>query len=103
MATQASKSRLLLITAWGFLLLASGLPRIILQEVFGYEVSFKLSSLFVAAVMIIGWMLALVWSEVRSLRQFFILFLALVGIEWVVFGLIAELPIYEMWLSNPSF
>jgi hypothetical protein len=50
MATQASKSRILLITAWAFLLLASGLPGIILQEVFGYEVSFKLASLFGAAV-----------------------------------------------------
>jgi len=103
MATQASKSRLLLITAWGFLLLASGLPRIILQEAFGYDISFKLSSLFVAAVIIIGLILTLIWSEVRGLRQFFILFLVLVGIEWVVFGIIAELPVYKMWLSNPSF
>ena len=103
MATQPSKSRMLLITAWAFLLLASGLPRIILQEVFGYEVSFKVSSLFVAVVIIMGLMLTLIWSDVRGLRQFFILFLVLVVIEWIIFGVIAELPVYKMWLSNPSF
>jgi uncharacterized protein len=103
MATQPTKSRILLITAWAFLLLASGLPRIILQEVFGYEVSFKVSSLFVAVVIIMGLMLTLIWRDVRGLRQFFILFLVLVVIEWIIFGVIAELPVYKMWLSNPSF
>jgi membrane protease YdiL (CAAX protease family) len=90
-------------TAWTFLLLASGLPRIILQEVFGYEVSFKASSLFVAVIIMMGLTLTLIWRDVRSLRLFFILFLVLVVIEWVVFGVIAELPAYKTWLSNPSF
>jgi hypothetical protein len=89
MATQPSKSRMLLITAWAFLLLASGLPRIILQEVFGYEVSFKVSSLFVAVVIIMGLMLTLIWSDVRGLRQFFILFLVLVVIDVLIFAFLA--------------
>jgi len=78
LSTEPSRSKTLIVTAWIFLLLASGLPRIFFQEVFGYEVSFKLSSIFAAVVI-------------------------LVGIEWVVFGIIAELPIYKMWLGNPSF
>jgi uncharacterized protein len=103
LSTEPSRSKPLIVTAWIFLLLASGLPRIFLQEVFGYEVSFKLSSIFAAVVILVGLALTILWSGVRSSRQFFILFLILVGIEWIVFGIIAELPIYRMWLGNPSF
>jgi len=77
----------LIITAWIFLLLASGLPRILLQEVFGYEVSFKLSSIFAAIVILVGLALTFIWDDVHGLRQFFLLFLILVGIEWAVFGM----------------
>jgi len=103
MTAQPSKSRTLGMTAWIFLLLSSGLPRIALQEIFGYKVSFNLSSVIAALIILIGLALTFMWSDVRALRQLFILFLVLVGIEWTVFGMIAEVPIYRMWLSHPSF
>ncbi len=98
-----SKPSAVLVIAWGFLLLASGLPRIILQEVFNYPVSNSLASGIAAIVIIAGLALTFVWSEVRALRPFFVLFLVLVGVEWVIFTVIAELPIYKMWLANPLF
>ena len=101
MTTEPSTSKTLIVTAWIFLLVASGLPRIILQEVLGYQVSFNFASMIAAVVIFIGLILTLIWNEVRGLRPFFLL--VLVGIEWVVFGLIAELPVYKLWLANPSF
>jgi membrane protease YdiL (CAAX protease family) len=98
-----SSKRTAAITAWLFLLLASGLPKIILQEILGYPVSFSLSSAIAAIVIIIGLGLTFIWNDVRGLRQFFILFLVLVAIEWLVYTLVADLPIYEAWLANPSF
>lgn len=103
MTTEPPGPKTLIITAWIFLLLASGLPRIILQEVFGYQVSFNLSSALAGVVILIGLALTFIWSDIGGLRQFFILFLVLVGIEWIIFEIIAELPIYKMQLANPSF
>jgi hypothetical protein len=92
-----------LFTAWGFLLMASGLPRIILQEVFNYQVSNNLASDIAAVVILAGLTLTFTWNAVRALRIFFILFLVLVAVEWVVFSVIAGLPMFKIWLANPSF
>jgi CAAX amino terminal protease family. len=62
----------LIVTAWIFLLLASGLPRIILQEVFGYPVSFNSASMIAAVVIFIGLILTLIWNEIGGLRPFFL-------------------------------
>ena len=84
MKTENSKPKTLIITAWVFLLLASDLPRIVLQEIFDYPVSivlgnsgltfpndlgFGISAVFV----ILGLGLTFAWNAVRSLRPFFIL------------------------------
>lgn len=103
MTTETSKPRPLIITAWIFLLLASGLPRIILQEVFKYQVSGDLQSGIAAVIVMIGFALTFFWSEVRSLRPFFILFIVLVGVEWFVFTKVDQLSFYQAWLNNPSF
>lgn len=102
-ASTSAKPGAVLITAWGFLLLASGLPRIILQEVFNHQVSNDLVSGIAAVVILAGLTLTFVWSAVRALRIFFVLFLVLVAVEWVVFSVIAGLPIFKIWLANPSF
>jgi hypothetical protein len=102
-ASTFTKPSAVLVTAWGFLLLASGLPRIILQEIFNYQVSSNLGSGIAAVVILVGLALTFAWSPVRALRPFFVLFLVLVGVEWMVFTGIAGLPIYKAWLANPSF
>ena len=103
MKTENSKSKTLIITAWVFLLLASSLPRIILQEVFHHQISNDLSFGIAAIVVLAGLVLTFAWQAVQALQPFFILFLTLVGIEWVVFTRLDQLPLYSSWLANPSF
>lgn len=103
MTTEDSTLRTRIVTAWVFLLLASGLPRIVLQEVFRYQVSTNLAALIELLILLVGFLLTFVWNPVRALRQFFILFLVLAGTEWLVFMEIARLPIYKDWLVDPSF
>ena len=103
MTTEPPRSKTLIVTAWVFLLLASGLARIILQEVFGYEVSLNLSSLIAAIVILIGLIMTFLWSDIRELRQFFILFMVLVAAEWFVYTEMDQLSFYQAWLNNPSF
>lgn len=105
MAAEHSTSphKTLIITAWIFLLSASQLPLILLQEVFHQDVSGDMRSAITAIVVIIGLALTYLWETVRPLRSFFILFLVLVGAEWAVFTKLDQLPIYQAWLNHPSF
>ncbi len=103
MTTGNSKPKALIIIAWVFLLLASNLPRILLQEIFKYQVSGDLGSGIAAVVVMAGFALTFVWDAVRPLRPFFILFLVLVGVEWFVFTRVDQLSFYQSWESNPSF
>ncbi len=99
----AAKPKALIITAWTFLLLASLLPKIILQEVFNLHISADLGAIIAGSVFLAGLLLTLVWGSVRGLRPFFILGLALVITEWIVFTKVDQLPAYQSWLNNPSF
>ena len=103
MTTETSKPRSLIIAAWVFLVLASGLPRVILQEVFKYQVSADLGAEMAMGVVLLGLALTFVWGAVRSLRPFFILFMVLVAVEWFVFTKVDQLAFYQSWLNNPSF
>ena len=103
MTTDTSRSKALIITAWTFLLLSSGLPHIILQEVFNYQVSDDLGAAIAGTGVLIGLTLTFVWEAVRRLRPFFVLFLVLVGVEWFVFTKVDQLSFYRAGLNNPSF
>lgn len=93
------KQPTLVVTAWVFLLLASDLPRIVLREIFNYQVSNNLVFGIPAVVIGIGLTLTFLWDAVQALRPFFILFLVLIGVQWLVFAQIAISPIFE----TPSF
>lgn len=103
MTTETPKSRSLIVTAWVFLVLASGIPRIVLQEIFKYQVSSDLGALVAGGVVLIGLLLTFFWDTLRPLRSFFVLFLVLVGVEWFVYTKVDQLPFYRSWLNNPSF
>jgi membrane protease YdiL (CAAX protease family) len=103
MTTENLRTKTMVFTAWVFLLLASGLPRIVLQEIFHYPVSGDLGSGIAAAVVFAGFALTFLWDAVRGLRSFFILFIVLVGVEWFVFTKLDQLSIYQAWLNDPSF
>ena len=107
MKTEISNPKTLVITAWIFILLTgglpgSGLPKIILQEIFDYQVSSNLEIGIAAVIVVVGLGLTFAWNAVRSLRPLFILLLVLVGAAWLVYARISALPIYERWLAIPS-
>lgn len=97
------KKKTVQVVAWIFLLAASLLPKIILQEVFHQTVSANLSSGIAAGVILVGPVLSLLGKEIAPLRALFILFLVLTGVEWIVFTKVNQLPFYQSWLNNPSF
>ncbi len=92
-----------LVVAWVFLLFASTLPKIILQEMFGYQVSSDLGAIIALTVSLIGIALTFLWNKVQSLRPFFVLFLVLIATEWFVYTKVDQLSFYQDWLNNPSF
>jgi CAAX protease family protein len=98
-----ARPKALIITAWTFLLLASLLPRIILQEIFKIPVSAGLGTAITSGVALIGLLVTFLWQTVRDLRPFFVLSLVLVITEWFVFTMVNQLPLYQSWLNNPSF
>lgn len=103
MTAANSKPKILIVVAWVFLLLSSGLPKIILQEVFAYQVSFNWMSGVAAVVILLGLLMTFLWNTIRPLRSFFILFLVLILTEWFVYAKVDQLPFYQIWLNNPSF
>jgi len=103
MDAESSKPTALILTAWVFLLFASGLPRIILQEVYKYQVSTDMGALIAGSVVFVGLVLTFVWGTVRRLRPFFVLFVVLVGVEWFIYTKVDQFHFYQTWLNNPSF
>ena len=92
-----------ILAAWVIILVASALPRVILQEIFHLTVSEDLRTTISVGAILICLLLTLVWQPLRTLRPFLGLFLVLTGIEWLVFTRIDQLPIFQSWLKDPSF
>jgi len=101
--TSLSSRKPTIITAWVILLLSSSIPMIILQEIFHPPISGDLRSAMAAVVILAGLALTFFWNAVRSLKQFFLLFLFLTGLEWFIFTKVDQLPFYRTWLQDPSF
>ena len=96
------QNKLLIITAW-VAILASSLPNIILQELFHYTVSEELKVGIPGLIAIAGFGLTFLWQAIRTLRSFFGLLVVLVGVQWLVYSKVDQLPFYQDWLHNPSF
>lgn len=103
MKNESSSRKFLIIVAWAFLLLASSLPRILIQEVFHQTVTEEARALIAVGVILIGLALTFAWKALQPLRIFFVLFLVLVITEWFVFTKVDQLPFYQSWLNDPSF
>ncbi len=98
-----AKPKALIITAWTFLLLASLLPKVILQEIFKIHVSEDLGAIIAGSVFLAGLLLTFAWQTVRGLAAIFYFGSGAGGSEWIVFTKVDQLPIYRSWLHNPSF
>lgn len=103
MTVDSSNRKPMIVTVWVFLLLASSIPMIFMQEVLHQTVSENLRPAIAAVVILMGLALSFIWNALRPLRPFFALFLVLVGVEWFVFTQMDQLPFYQSWLNNPSF
>jgi len=93
----------IIVTAWVFLLLASSIPMIFMQEVLHQPVDENLRSAMPAVVMLVGLALTFLWSAIRPLRPFFVLFLVLIGAQWIVYTKVDKLSLYPTWINHPSF
>lgn len=92
----------ILATAWA-VILTIAFFKIILQEIFHYPVSENIQYGISALIVMAGFGLTFLWKTIHPLRQFFELFLVMVGAEWLVYTRVDQLPFYQAWLHNPSF
>jgi len=97
--TQRSMSNV----AWIFMLLASALPIIVVQEVIHIDVPDTWRLGFPVLVMSAGLLITWAWKAARALRPFFILFIALGMVEWLVYTQIGNMPLWKAWQSDSSF
>jgi hypothetical protein len=91
------------VVAWIIVLLASALPKVILQEIIGLTVSRDQQTLLSLGVILIALAATLAWQSLSGLRPFLILLTVLIGSQWVVYAQVGQLNNYPSWLHNPSF
>jgi uncharacterized protein len=103
MTAESPTRKPLVVIAWVFLLLASSIPMVFMQEVLHQAVDENLRSAMPAVVMLVGLALTFLWSAIRPLRPFFVLFLVLIGAQWIVYTKVDKLSLYPNWLNHPSF
>jgi hypothetical protein len=96
-------TRVTLAAAWALVLLASGLPQVVGREVLGRPVTADQRALLALAVILAGFLVALVWRPVRALRPLLVVLAVLVGGQWVVYTRIDQTGSYPAWLADPSF
>jgi hypothetical protein len=100
---QRSSPKTPLLVAWIVILLASALPKVILQEIFDQTVSADQQAILSLSMILIALLGPLIWQSLRGLRAFLILLAVLVSSQWLVYNRIDELFKYPTWLNNPSF
>jgi hypothetical protein len=89
--------------AWAVVLLTSALPKIIMQEIFDWKVSPDMLAIMALGVIFVALLATVVWRALRGLRPFLVLFIVLVGSQWLVYNRIDQLGRYPAWLNHPSF
>jgi hypothetical protein len=89
--------------AWAVLLAVSLLPTVVAQELLGQTVSEDLRAGSSVVVIVVALLVTVAWAPLRALRPFLLLFLVLVGAQWVVLTQVDRLPIFSTWLRDPSF
>jgi len=93
----------IVLAAWTLVLALSLLPTVIAQEVLGQTISADLKAGTSVVMIVAGLLLTLIWTPLRALRPLLLLFLVLLGAQWVVYTQVDSLPIFRTWLRDPSF
>lgn len=97
-----TNQKAILATAWAAILLVS-LPNIVLQEVFHLTLSEDWYYWMGGLIVVVGFILTILWRAIRPLRNFFGLFIVLLGVQWLFFTQIEEIPAVNRLLTHPSF
>ena len=92
-----------LVIAWLVVVLASLLPRVILQEVFHQAVTLEQQQMMALGVILAALLAALLWKPLSGLRPFLIFFAVWVIVQWAVYNHLDTLPVFRRWLRDPSF
>jgi membrane protease YdiL (CAAX protease family) len=92
-----------LLVAWCVVILASSLPKVILQEIFGKTVTADQQAVMSLSVILAAFLATLIWRSLRGLWPLLGLFTVLIGSQWLVYSRIDELSKYPIWLHHPSF
>jgi hypothetical protein len=91
------------IAAWVVVAAASALPQVILQELGGLAVADDARAALAGSVIGLALVTTAAWDRLRPLVPFLVMFLSLVGAQWLVFRVIAHAAAYHDWLADPSF
>ena len=89
--------------AWIVVVVASMLPRVVLQELFHLGVSDEWRALVSGATVCVALFVAAAMPRLRPLAPFLTVLGVLIGAEWLVFRVIDRAPVFRGWLADPSF
>jgi membrane protease YdiL (CAAX protease family) len=99
-----SKNRtVLLVVAWGVMLLVSFLPVIILQEMLHISTLYPTRVMVSLAFLGVMLLLTFIWHVIRPLREYFIIFIILFAAEGFFYGLVGNLPAIDPYMETKAF
>jgi CAAX protease family protein len=91
------------IAAWIVILACSLLPTVILQELFGGQVSLTQRAAVTAIVVAAAFLASVAVVQLRALRPLLMVLLTLVGTQWLVFGVLARADQIRALTGDPAF
>ena len=91
------------IAAWVVFLACSLLPTVIAQEVLGADVTLGQQAAATAIVVVVAFLVSLAVAPLHVLRPLLAVLLALIGSQWLVFGVLARADQIQELTSDPAF
>jgi len=100
---ESPRRTMLLVTAWGVMLLVSLLPVIILQEMLHIPTPYQTRVMVSLAFLLVMLLLSFIWHVIRPLREYFIIFIILFAAEGFFYGLVGNLPAIDPYMETKAF
>jgi uncharacterized protein len=100
---ESPRRTMLLVIAWGVMLLVSLLPVIILQEIIHISTSYQTRVMVSLVFLMVMLLLSFIWHAIRPLREYFIIFIILLGAEGFLYRLVGNLPAIDPYMETKAF
>jgi len=100
---KSPRRTVLLVVAWGVMLLVSLLPVIILQEIIHNPTSYQTRVMVSLIILLVMLLLSFIWHFIRPLREYFIIFIILLAAEGFFYGLVGNLPAIDPYMESKAF